>query len=172
MALSIETEIAAALGSGAIERHLDKFAREVAEYAKSIAPVFGDRAPRRSAPADGEPGDYRDSIHVENRGVGKRRVIADDFKAIWIEVGTTHMPEYAVFEKTAQHFGGSGVVFSEGIEHARHHLREALRDLAELRLAGAGDSAIAAAQERVRQGRIRRSAEFKAARGPRRRRRR
>lgn len=82
-------------------------AAKVQEFWKSVAPVFGDRPPHRSAPAYGAPGDYRGSIHVTDKGgdEGPRaRVGASDFKAKWIEFGTKHMPEYAPKAKVLAKF--------------------------------------------------------------------
>lgn len=82
-----------------IRRELRAVAEDAAEYARSIAPV--------------DEGDYKKSIHTEDlddvNGLPARRVIADDYKAIWIEYGTKEpgpTPEFAVFAKTADHFGG------------------------------------------------------------------
>ncbi|TDH57547.1 hypothetical protein E2F47_01910 [Mycobacterium eburneum] len=174
--MSIEAEIAAGLHSFEIERELDKLADEVADFAKSIAPVFGDRPPKRDAPADGAPGDFKNSIKVTPQGPGKRRVGSDDFKAVWAELGTRHMPEYAVFAKTAAHFGGTGPIIDEGIQRAQSHLRRELEHLAKLHaeMPGSFSAAIDKAQRltaqkrKVEQARTARSAAFNAAR-PRRR---
>lgn len=176
--MSIEAEIAAQFaGAVEVEHAVEKFAHKVAEYAKSLAPVFGDLPPRRGEPAHGEPGDYRDSIKVEHppraTAVPTRRVISRDFKAAWIELGTRHMPEYAVFAKTAAYFGGTGPTIDEGVEHAQGHLRRELETLAKLRAGHAGtmheaiakSKSIAEQKRAVDQARMTRSAAFKAARG-------
>jgi len=162
----IEVEIAAqALSCREVEDGLDAFTAEVVEYAQSIAPEFGDLPPHRVAPAEGEPGDYKESIHAEHLGVGARRVISrDDPIAFWVEMGTRHMPEYAVFAKTAEHFGGTAPeVGGAGVAHAQSHLREAITRLEELHAGGAAAHEIAAQKARVRMARQQRSAEFKAA---------
>jgi hypothetical protein len=157
----------------------DHLANEVADYAKGLAPVFGDRDPRRGSPSYGEPGDYKDSIKVTpspSEPLG-RRVGSDDFKAIWIEVGSRHMPEYAVFTRTAAYFGGTPPILNEGVRNAQHHLREQLEKLAKLTAVGAiglkagvaRSKAITAQKHEVTKARNARSAAFNAARGPRRR---
>jgi hypothetical protein len=108
-AADIEAEIRAQLPeeielSGVAEQVHAK-ALEVAEYARSIAPVYEGRDPRAKS------GEYRDSIHVEeipeHRGLPAEQVITRDFKAHWIEFGTAKWPEHAVFAQTAEHFGGT-----------------------------------------------------------------
>lgn len=83
-------------------------ADKVKEYWQSIAPVFGDKPPHRSAPAYGSPGDYKDSINVKDVGGGedgaRSRVGTSDFKAKWIEYGNKHMPPYAPLAKTKARF--------------------------------------------------------------------
>lgn len=165
--MNIEAELAAQfVGAAEVHVALDKFAHEVAEYAKSIAPVFGDRPPHRDAPKHGAEGDYRDSIHVEPVRVGAltRRVITRDFKAIWIELGSSKMPEYAVFAKTAAYFGGTGPVIDEGVQAAQGTLREELEKYAKLTAVGAAAEEIAAQGHAVSRARYARSAAFRAAR--------
>ncbi|KLO31585.1 hypothetical protein ABW16_01755 [Mycolicibacter heraklionensis] len=174
MAGEIEAILAAAgaaLTAREVEDGLDHFAGEVCEYARSIAPVFGDRPPKRDAPPFDEPGGFRDSIHVEHPRRGVRRVISRlDPLALWQELGTIHMPEYAVFSRTAEHFGGTApVIGDDGVMHAQSHLRKALVRLAELHAAGAGADEIAVQQTRVRMARQQRSAEFRRGQNERRR---
>lgn len=175
--MSIEDEIAAGLRSVEIERELDKFARRVADHAKSLAPVFGETGvdERRGAPPEGDPGDYRDSIHVdETRHVGRRRVISRSKLAIWIEIGTRHMPEYAVFTRTAKFFGAKGgpsfssggrdSMADHGVAHAHERLRDELETLAKLRATNAAAHHITAQRRAVEQARQARTAAFNAAR--------
>jgi len=167
--VSIEDEISAGLHAVEIEHELDKFCDKVIEYAKGIAPVFGDLPPKRGEPSIGDPGDYKNSIRQlpGHRKPGHRRVGSDDFKAIWIEVGTRHMPEYAVFSKTAKYFGGTGPIIDEGVQRAQSHLRGELEKLDKLIAEGAGQR-ITAQRRSVDQARAARSAAFNAVR-PRRR---
>jgi hypothetical protein len=157
----------------------DLLAEEVADYARVLAPVFGDRDPRRGSPAFGDPEDYKKSIEVvphPTEPLG-RRVQSLDFKAIWIEVGTVHMPEYAVFTKTAAYFGGTPPIFDEGVRDAQHHLRGELEKLAKVLVLSpvglkggiAKAEAIAGAKRSVNAARTARSQAFRAARAPRKR---
>lgn len=165
--MSIEAEIAAALHAVEIEHELDKFCDKVIEYAKGIAPVFGDLPPKRDEPGIGEPEDYKNSIRQlpGHRKPGHRRVGSDDPKAIWIEVGTRHMPEYAVFSKTAKYFGGTGPIIDEGVQQAQSKLRSELEKLEKLGAEGAALHHIEAQRRAVNQARQARSSAFKAARG-------
>lgn len=83
-----------------VRQAADRVADEAVVYAKSIAPV--------------DTGDYAASIGKRKlppvNGMPRRRVIATDFKAHWIEYGTGEpypTEEAAVFQKTARHFGGT-----------------------------------------------------------------
>jgi len=68
-----------------------QLAQEAVDYAQSIAPV--------------DTGDYRDSIHVSVKGT-KVAMVSADHKAHWIEYGTEHMPEHAVFARTEKEING------------------------------------------------------------------
>lgn len=166
--MSIESEIALGLNSFEIEHELDKFAEEVAEHVRSIAPEFGDRPPHRTEPPYDDLGSLKESITVTPGGPGRRKVGSEDYKAIWAELGTRHMPEYAPFAKTAKFFGGTGPIIDEGVRRAQGHLREELEKLEKMTAVGAAAHHIAAQTARVDQARIGRTAAFKAARGPRR----
>lgn len=61
------------------------------------------------------PGDYSASIKVKfiESGPGqlfKARVTAHDYKASWIEYGSSKMPEFAPRAATLAHFGGDTAV--------------------------------------------------------------
>lgn len=156
------------------ELALDEFCPQVVEYAKSLAPVFDSERDRRQTPGIGDPEDYKNSIKTTPVGPGHRRVGSDDPKAVWVELGSRHMPEYAVFAKTAKYFGGTGPVVvsvgghDEGIEKAQHHLRGELERLEKLVATGAAVHQIKAQRLAVNQARVARSAAFNANR-PRRR---
>jgi hypothetical protein len=155
----------------------DELANEVAERVKSYTPEFGDRDPRRSSPPYGEPGEAKAAIVVEPHPTEPlgRRVISRDYKAIWIEVGSRHMPEYAPFTKTAAYYGGTPPIFDSGVRDAQHHLRGELEKLAKVMafspvgLKGgiAKSRAIADQKRSVNAARAARSQAFTAARGPR-----
>jgi hypothetical protein len=58
------------------------------------------------------PGDYSASIKIKYSktadGQPKARITAHDYKAHWIEYGSSRMPEFAPMAATRDHFGGSG----------------------------------------------------------------
>lgn len=159
-------------GSAEIERHLDKFAHEIADEIRDLTPEFGDLDPKRGDPPHGEPGDAKAAITVEPspRGFLARRVISRDYKALWIELGSRHMPEYAPFAKVAAMHGGTGPDFTEEIHQAQHKLRGEVEKLAKMLATDATAKAIAEQRREVDRARMGRSAAFKAARGYRRRR--
>lgn len=174
MAGEIEAILAAAgeaLTLREVEEGLDRMGDDVCEYAQSIAPVFGDLPPKRDSPPFDEPGGFRDSIHVEKPHAGVRRIISRlDPLALWAELGTIHMPEYATFSKTAEHFGGTPPeIGGAGVMHAQANLRGELVKLGQLRESGADGELISAQLQRVRSARVQRSAEFKDAQNTRRR---
>lgn len=147
-------------------KELEDHGAEIRDYWKALAPVFDGDKDRRKTPGLGEPGDYKGSIHTElvRRKDGKpgMRVGTNDPKAIWIEVGTAHMPEYAPATQTAHHFHDTtGPVFSEGVQEAQGKLREALETLAKLKESGAD---VKSARTAVSRARGERSAAFKASR--------
>lgn len=169
----IIAELSAGLHEAEVMHELHQLADKVCEQVKEETPVFGDLPPKRSAPAEGDIGDARNAVHVEPHG-DDYRVISRDPKAVWIEIGTAHMPEYAPFTKAAAMFGSTdGPSFSssgrdsmadEGVKHAHEHLRGEVERLAKLQATGAAAHHIAAARKSVNQARVTRSAAFKAAR--------
>jgi hypothetical protein len=147
---------------------LQELGDQVRDYWKALAPVFDEERDRRKTPGIGEEGDYRDSIHTEavRRKDGKpgMRVGTNDPKAIWIEVGTAHMPEYAPATKTAHYFHDTtGPTFSEGVQQAQGNLREALETLAKAKATGTS-AEVKSAKSAVSRARGERSAAFKASR--------
>lgn len=169
MGFEADLGLTAALALPEVEHKLDKFAAEVCEYAKRIAPVFDPGRDRRSTPGIGDPGDYRESIRVVDVKAGHRRLQTDDPKMYWVEMGSEHMPEFAVFTRTAEHFGSTtGPIMDAGVLQAHHHLRRELDRLADMRAAGAGKRMLDAQRARVTEQRMKRSAAFRAARKARR----
>ena len=168
-------DLTAELETAEVRHHLSELADKVCDQVKAETPVFGEMGhdEHRQHPPEGDPGDARDAVHVEPHGDGFR-VISRDKKAIWIEIGTAHMPEYAPFTKAAAMFGStSGPSFSssgrdsmadEGVHSAHEHLRSAVETYAKLRATGAAAHHVAAAGKNVAQARIARSAAFTAAR--------
>ncbi|GAS92687.1 hypothetical protein [Mycolicibacterium brisbanense] len=149
---------------------LEAKANEAVEYWKGIAPVFSPETSNRSTPPHGEPGDYRDSVHVEWRQgeLGPyARIASHDYKAVWIEFGAEHMPEFACASRTCLAMGGDGKILHESIEHAQGHLRNALKELARVRATGSARD-IAAAAQHVSSARQARSAAFRVLRSERR----
>lgn len=177
--MSLETDIIgeilrASVHGAQVDAGMDALAAECVEQVKELTPVFGDRPPHRGAPADGNPGDARNAVVAEIQTNGDRRVISRDKKAIWIEIGTAHMPEYAPFTKVAAlHRSTTGPSFSssgrdsmadEGVHHAHEHLRGEVERLAKYTATGVAAHRIVEATKSVKQARITRSAAFKAAR--------
>jgi hypothetical protein len=173
IALSGDPEVARGL--------LELMGRMVADW-KALSPVFDAGRDRRKDPGIGDPEDYKNSIHFEltkgRKGVPGGRVGTNDPKAIWIEVGSRHMPEYAPAAKVAALYGDTtGPIFSEGVMAAQAGLREALEHLAKARAGHAGTlreaikraDGIKRAKNGVAQARAARSAAFKANRSRRRR---
>ncbi|OBG71330.1 MULTISPECIES: hypothetical protein [unclassified Mycobacterium] len=171
--MSIESEILAQMLTDAgVDVEVDKLAHQIAGEIKELSPVFGETGhdEKRSAPPHGSPGDYRDATKVilHPTKPHARRVINDDYKAVWIELGSRHMPEYAPFAKAAALHGGTGPDFAEGVERAQQNLRGEVEKLTKLMAEGAAAHEITAQRGRVNQARQARSAAFNAAR-PRRR---
>jgi hypothetical protein len=174
--VSIEAELLAGLETVEVQHALDDLANRVCEQVKAETPVFGESGldERRDAPPEGVPGDARNAVHVEKLPDGTRRVISRDKKAVWIEIGTSHMPEYAPFAKAAAMFGSTtGPSFSasgrdsmadEGVAQAHSELADELETLAKLKAAGAAGEAIAQQALAVQRARAARSAAFKAGR--------
>jgi hypothetical protein len=102
-----DAELDKVMKSKTVKDGVNAKAKAVQDFTKSISPVFGDKPPHRAAPAHGQPGDYRDSIIVQDisdDAGAAARVKPTDFKAKWIEFGNAHMPEYAVFAKVKARF--------------------------------------------------------------------
>jgi hypothetical protein len=109
--IQIAAEIRALMPQSEIREEVNRIAREAAEYARNIAPVY------KGEPKEGvEPGSYRDSIHAESTGLKpsegfespmpSARVITRSPIANLLEFGTKNMTEFATFAQTADHFGG------------------------------------------------------------------
>jgi hypothetical protein len=167
--IDFEDEILAQIvGSREAEHQLDKYAHQIADEIRELTPLFDEVRDRRATPGIGKEGDAKAAIEVLPGGPGRRIVQSDDPKAIWIEVGTRHMPEYAPFTKVAAMHGGTGPIVEQGIQHAQHHLRDALEHLEKLGAEGATATAIARQRQAVDTARNARSAAFRAARSGRR----
>jgi hypothetical protein len=157
-----QDDVDAAMADDDVDGELNDLANEVRDYWRSIAPVG------RAEDGDENPGQYRDSIHVERHGDGFH-VLSEDFKAYWIEFGAKHMPEYAPAQKTAEHFGGSavglgGVLADEGIQNAQGELRVAKAKHRDLIEAKAGNAKLVASQEKIARAERKRTAAFTARR--------
>lgn len=105
--MSIRGKLKGKLNSPKVNAAVHAKADKVQAYWKGIAPVFGDRPPKRGEPASGARGDYRKSISQEDMSGAdgaQVRIKATDFKAKWIEYGNKHMPEYAPLAKVKAMF--------------------------------------------------------------------
>lgn len=164
--MGIEAEIAAQyLGSELAERQLDEFCEQLVEEIRERTPIFGDHPPKRNEPGIGEPGDLKESIHVDPvKRPGRRRVGSDDPKAIWAELGAKHFPEVGMFAQVVALHGGTGPIIDEGVQHAQTKLRGEVERLDKLVAEGALPASIAAQRASVARARQGRSAAFRAAR--------
>lgn len=84
--------------------HLLMLAEKAARFAQQTAPV-GDPI------QDKHSGEYRDSIKAElHKGSGTHllsaRVVAEDFKAVWVEKGSIHNKAYHTLENSLHHIAG------------------------------------------------------------------
>jgi hypothetical protein len=156
-----QDDIDEAMADDNVDGELNDLANEVRDYWQSIAPVG------KKADGDENPGQYRDSIHVERHGEGFH-VLTEDFKAYWIEFGTSHMPEYAPAQKTAEQFGGDvqlgGVLADAGIMNAQSDVRVAKAKHRDLVEAKASNAKLIASKERIARLERKRSAAFTARR--------
>ncbi len=107
--LQVEAEILNgihAIGHDEIREGVRAKAREIAGYARSIAPVY--HGPPR---ADERPGEFRDSILAEDaedkNGLPAARVISRSRIAHLLEYGTVKMEKRATFGQAAEAFGGT-----------------------------------------------------------------
>ncbi len=75
-----------------VVRAVAEVAEKGAAAARSIAPVAS--------------GAYRDSIHTDDSEGLPVRIVADDFKAGWIEFGTSDTPKFRVLGRTADALPG------------------------------------------------------------------
>jgi hypothetical protein len=81
-----------------------------AEYARSIAPVYGGEHSLATQTIRGIPqaGTFRDSIYScdapDYHGLPAAQVRSDLRESSYIEYGTARTPEHATFAKTAAHF--------------------------------------------------------------------
>jgi hypothetical protein len=126
--MSLQSVVEAAFGAGTIEKaiaeslvvkeELMKRAEEVrqfwVDYWESFDHPYSRQHTLRSGYVE-RPGDYAASIKVkfiEGSGTHlfKARVTAHDYKAHWIEYGSSHMPEFAPRAATLAHFGGGTAV--------------------------------------------------------------
>lgn len=157
-----QAEIDAAMAEDDVDGELNDLANNVCDDAKGISPVG------RAEDGDENPGQYRDAWHVERHGEGFH-VVNDDFKAYWIEFGTSHMPEYAVAQKVAEMYGGSsvsvgGALADEGVQNAQGAVRVAKAKHQDLIEGKAGNAKLVASQERIARAERSRSAAFTARR--------
>jgi hypothetical protein len=96
-------------GSEAVRWAKEAKAAEVRDYWKSIAPVWGDKPPKKENPDPFPEEAYRDSIEVKRDGGNV--AVGTDLKglAVWLEYGSEHNPEYGYGARVLEHFGGGSV---------------------------------------------------------------
>lgn len=106
-----KAELEAALAGPMVTAEVLKRTEEVCEYWKSLTEGVFEHQKTHTLTSGyvEEPGDYERSIRptIVRRKDGsiKGRVVATDYKAFWIEYGSSKMPTYAFAEKTRNHFG-------------------------------------------------------------------
>lgn len=111
----IEAEIARSVE---IQHELMKRAEEVRQFWIDYWEAFDHPFAREHTLRSGyveRPGDYSKSIKVkfiEGNGTQlfKARITAHDYKAHWIEYGSSRMPPFAPRAATLSHFGGGTAV--------------------------------------------------------------
>lgn len=165
--MSIEIDLEEGMNNDPeILKALRELAEKVCQDAKDLAPVFGETGhdEHRKTPPHDDPGAYRDSIKVVPiKDPHVLRVQTNDFKAIWIEMGSKHMPEYAVFAKAAALNGGTGPDFAAEIQGAQENLRGELEKLSKMHAEGAAAERISEQEQAVERARTARSVAFKQA---------
>lgn len=111
----IEAEIARSVE---VKLELMKRAEEVRQFWVDYWEAFDHPESREHTLKSGyveRPGDYAASIKVKfieasPNHLFKARVTAHDYKAHWIEYGSSRMPEFAPRAATLSHFGGDTAV--------------------------------------------------------------
>jgi hypothetical protein len=123
--MSAQSLVEAAFGAGVIEAELAdnpmildgliKRAEEVRDFWVDYWEGFDHPKSKRHVLRSGyveNPGDYSKSIKIKIIGgsVPKARITAHDYKAHWIEYGSSRMPEFAPRAATLAYFGGGTAV--------------------------------------------------------------
>ncbi|RPA65809.1 hypothetical protein EF294_03470 [Gordonia oryzae] len=109
MALNV-SELEKALAGPMVTAEVLKRTEEVAEYWRSLTQGVFEHQKEHTLKSGyvEEPGDYERSIRAKTirrkDGSIKGRVESTDYKAHWIEYGSSKMPTYAFAEKTRSHF--------------------------------------------------------------------
>lgn len=88
--------------SPGIAAALQIHAQQAVDAAKLIAPIASE------PPSIGEAGDYLRGLAAHSGVDGGRalaRVVGHDFKSVWIEFGSIHMPVYAVLRRACESVG-------------------------------------------------------------------
>lgn len=124
MAGGLQAQVEAAFGKGVIEREIANSleikaelmhrAEEVRKFWIDYWEAFDHPHSKTHTLRSGHvenPGDYSASIKVKfieasGRHLFMARVTAHDYKAHWIEYGSSRMPEFAPRAATLSHFGG------------------------------------------------------------------
>src|ERR1700757_3960367 len=84
-------------------------AEEVKEYWQSIAPVWGDKPPKKGSPDPFSEGAYRDSIEVTEHDGTVAVGTSLPGLSVWLEYGSVHNPEHGYGARVLEHFGGGSV---------------------------------------------------------------
>jgi hypothetical protein len=118
-AVGLDKIDAALLDSAEVARAVMEKAEEAREFWVDYWESFDHPYSREHTHKSGyveQPGDYSRSIKVKflktPEGLPMARVTAHDYKAAWIEYGSSRMPEFACRAATVSHFGGSNKTIS------------------------------------------------------------
>lgn len=102
-------------GSEALRWALHAKAEEVKAYWQEIAPVWGDKDPKKLAPNPFPEEAYRDSIEVVEKDGTFSVGTALPGLSVWLEYGSEHNPEHGYGARVLEHFGGGPVDSAEKI---------------------------------------------------------
>jgi hypothetical protein len=103
-----EAEIVAAqMNSPVVQAHVIEIANKARDEIEALAPVGSVEHTLKSGYVD-HPGDYKRAVQVifsRKDGIPQARVQDADYKRAWVEYGSIHNDEHAIFTKVAAKYG-------------------------------------------------------------------